>query len=535
MAARPAPKLPANVAKRSQARPAPASPRGRAAFVPGKVVDRGKANPPASRDRSARNANHPASRANRARPQALNQVIAGSNVNSNNRATNVNNISNVSNRTSLYTNNHWGNQWTNNRTSIWNRHRVVNNRPVYISPNFQRSYNYAYRPVSWGSRPWWSSPTYHTWHRGSWNYGWNRTWRTHHYHRPYFPGYRSYDPGRSFAWGLAAWTLGSLAYDTGYYSYRNPYQAPPVRTRTTVINYTQPLSVVASREEPEPEEVALTAQEQSTLAMERARAEFADGDYLAALQSTDEAISHAASDTALHEFRALCLFALGRYGDAAGVLNPVLASGPGWDWETMAAFYPDADVYTGQLRKLETYVESNTESPDAHFVLGYHYLVAGYIDESFAMFDQVVTLQPNDRVAVQLRNLAESSSPNAEEEDPEVATSVAEPAPSDIPEVAVEPIEPTDLEGGWKAASTDGKSITLTLDPAGTFTWNYEGADQGKVLEGDWSIDEESRLVLASTDVQMVADTSLDGDTLLFVLAGSPVGDPGLSFERLSP
>jgi len=75
----------------------------------------------------------------------------------------------------------------------------------------------------------------------------------------------------------------------------------------------------------------------------------------------------------------------------------------------------------------------------------------------------------------------------------------------------------------------------MTLDPARTFTWNYEGADQGKVLEGDWAIDEESRLVLASTDVQMVADTSLDGDTLLFVLAGSPVGDPGLSFERLSP
>ena len=75
----------------------------------------------------------------------------------------------------------------------------------------------------------------------------------------------------------------------------------------------------------------------------------------------------------------------------------------------------------------------------------------------------------------------------------------------------------------------------MTMDPAGTFTWNYEGADQGKVLEGDWSIAEESRLVLASTDVQMVADTSLDGDTLLVVLAGSPVGDPGLSFERLSP
>jgi hypothetical protein len=52
------------------------------------------------------------------------------------------------------------------------------------------------------------------------------------------------------------------------------------------------------------------------------------------------------------------------------------------------------------------------------------------------------------------------------------------------------------------------------------------------VLSGDWSVDEEGRLVLASADVQMVADISLDGGLLRFILAGSPVGDPGLSFQR---
>ena len=514
-------------------------------FVPGKVVYPNQVTKPANRPNNNVNItnvnnnninsnnkrpNHPAHYTNRARPKNVNQITTNTNINQN-----------------------WGNQWNNTSTTIWNNNRVVNNRPVTINANFQNSQNYAYRPNCWGSRPWWSSSTYHTWHHGSWNYGWNNTWQSYHgyYNRPayrppvnYFPGYRpgpsyhyhdyndDFDAGKVAAWGLAAWGLGSLIYDSGYSSYRNPYQAPPVQTtQQTIINYSQPLSVVASREVPKEEAAALTASEKSSAAIERARAEFKNGDYLASLKSTDESISFAPGDSALHEFRALNLFALGRYGDAAGVLNPLLASGPGWDWATMSDFYPSSDTYAAQLRKLEAYVEGSPNSADAHFVLGYHYLVAGFIEESYAMFDRVVTLQPADSVAVQLRNLAESSSSSATGDPVDPATAAA--APPTDPNVVVEPIDPTDIEGGWKAPAADGKSITLTLGADGNFTWNYDGAADGKVLSGEWSIDEQGQLVLASSDVQMVADVSLDGTTLRFVLAGSPVGDPGLSFQRL--
>lgn len=499
-------------------------------FVPGKVVYPNHVTRPANRPNNNNRPNHPAHHANRARPKNVSQITTNTNINQN-----------------------WGNQWNNNSTTIWNNNRVVNNRPVTINNNFQQAQNYAYRPTAWGARPWWSSSTYHSWHHGSWNYGWNNRWQNYHgyYNRPvyrppvnYFPGYRpgpsyhyhdyddDFDAGKVAAWGLAAWGLGSLIYNTGYSSYRNPYQAPPVQTtQKTVINYTQPISVVASQEVPPPQEEALTASEKSSAAIERARAEFKNGDYLASLKSTDEAISFAPGDSALHEFRALNLFALGRYGDAAGVLNPLLASGPGWDWATMADFYPSSDAYATQLRKLEAYVEGSPNSADAHFVLGYHYMVAGFIDEAYGMFDRVVTLQPADSVAVQLRNLAESSSPNAEGDPVDPAAAAA--APPTDPNVIVEAIEPADVEGGWKAPAADGKSITLTLGADGNFTWNYDGAADGKVLSGEWSIDEQGQLVLAATDVQMVADISLDGDTLRFVLAGSPVGDPGLTFQRL--
>jgi len=298
-----------------------------------------------------------------------------------------------------------------------------------------------------------------------------------------------------------------------------------------VINYSQPLSVVAAREIPEEEEAALTSQEKSSEAISRARGEFDSSDFLAALKSTDEAISHAPGDSTLHEFRALCLFALGRYDDAAGVLNPVLASGPGWDWSTMSAFYPDGEVYTGQLRKLEGYVENSPESAGSHFLLGYHYMVAGFIDDAYGMFDRVAILKPADTVAVQLRNLAASSTSSEDDESTETESLTALPEPES--DVVVEVIDPTDIEGAWESASADGKAITVALDPAGTFTWNYEGATDEKVLAGDWSIDEEGQLVLAAADdVQMVADVSLDGDTLQFILSGSPAGDPGLSFTR---
>ena len=506
----------------------PAARPGRSAFEPGRVTYPNLVTRPTSRPGS----NHPAHRGSRFTPRPLNQAItANGHIAPNNRVAIVNNnrIANVT--PNVYVNGNWGNQWTGNRATIWNQNRVVRNRPVVINTNFQRSLNYAYRPASWGGRPWWSSPTYHHWHHGSWNYGWNRSWH-HHYHRPsyrpygyYLPGYYHHDSGlgSAIAWGLAAWSLGSLAFDTGYCSYHNPYPAPPVQTRTTIIHYTQPLSVVASAEVPEPEEAALISEEKSAAAIEQARVEFRNGDYLASLKLTDEAIAYAPGDTTLHEFRALCLFALGRYGDAAGVLNPVLASGPGWDWATMAGFYSDNEVYTGQLRKLEAYVEGKPDSADSRFLLGYHYMVAGFLDEAHAMFDAVTQLQPADTVAAQLRNLAGNSSTNAEGDIPETES----PAPTR------EPVDPAALEGRWQAASADGKPITLALDPAGTFTWNYESAGGGKVLAGDWSVDEEGRLVLAADDVQMVAEIAIEGGTLKFVLAGSPVGDPGLSFSRL--
>ena len=93
------------------------------------------------------------------------------------------------------------------------------------------------------------------------------------------------------------------------------------------------------------------------------RASFQQGNYTDALQQADAALAKLPNDTTLHEFRALCLFALGRYDEAAAALYAVLSVGPGWDWTTLIGLYPDVDVYTAQLRALEDYCRATRTRP----------------------------------------------------------------------------------------------------------------------------------------------------------------------------
>ena len=133
-----------------------------------------------------------------------------------------------------------------------------------------------------------------------------------------------------------------------------------------------------------------------------ARGSFRDGNYADALQKVDQAFAKLPNDTTLHEFRALCLFALGRYDEAAATLYAVLSVGPGWDWTTLISLYPSVDVYTTQLRALEDYCKVQRQSASARFVLAYHYLTEGFNDAAVKMLKQVVALKPNDTLTAKL-------------------------------------------------------------------------------------------------------------------------------------
>ena len=123
----------------------------------------------------------------------------------------------------------------------------------------------------------------------------------------------------------------------------------------TAYDYSQPLSTQATPPQP-------SVTDQAGSEFDAARDAFKSGDYNKALSLTDQAIKELPNEAALHEFRGVTLFALTRYTEAAVPLYAVLAVGPGWDWGTFISLYPEASVYTEQLRALESYCRTNAGS-----------------------------------------------------------------------------------------------------------------------------------------------------------------------------
>jgi tetratricopeptide (TPR) repeat protein len=147
---------------------------------------------------------------------------------------------------------------------------------------------------------------------------------------------------------------------------------------------------------------SISAAEAALDFFDRAREAFKDGNYEQALALVNKAIVELPSDATLHEFRALCLFALKDYHQAASTLYAVIAAGPGWDWETKKSHYPDVATYTEQLRALEAFHRANPNSAEASFVLAYHYLALGHLDAAIGLLQGVVRSHPESQLMTQL-------------------------------------------------------------------------------------------------------------------------------------
>ena len=214
-------------------------------------------------------------------------------------------------------------------------------------------------------------------------------------------------------WGYGGWGLGGyggyggygmgyggygpMLYDWGYSQYSNPYYTPStvVVVQQPAYDYAQPLNPAAAPP-------AQTATDQANTLFDQARETFKGGNYASALTLVDQALQQLPNDPSLHEFRALILFSMGRFEEAATPLYAVLAVGPGWDWPTLIGLYPDVDTYTRQFRALETYVSQSPQSAAARFVLAYHYLTQGHADAAVTQLREASRLQPKDTVSAQL-------------------------------------------------------------------------------------------------------------------------------------
>ena len=170
------------------------------------------------------------------------------------------------------------------------------------------------------------------------------------------------------AFAVTGWAWNAANYLFGTAPYYNPYWDSGYSS-SVVYDYSQPIVTYSEPAAPATESAAPAGaealppgvSEPALSTFDQARVAFHEGDYKQALELANQTLKEMPTDAAVHEFLALCLFALGEYKPAAATLNAVLAVGPGWDWTTMSSLYADADVYTAQLRKLEQYVKATSD------------------------------------------------------------------------------------------------------------------------------------------------------------------------------
>jgi tetratricopeptide (TPR) repeat protein len=253
--------------------------------------------------------------------------------------------------------------------------------------------------------------------------------------------------------------------------------------------------------------------------LEKARAAFKSGDYAQALSVCDQVLTKMPNDRAIHEFRGVVLFALKRYDDAAAALYAVLSAGPGWDWTTMAGLYPSTDVYTDQLRALESYSRQNPDSAAARFVLGYLYAVQGDNETASAEFQRVAKLQPNDSLAPKLAKMFAKTDQAS--------------TPATVP-VDIMSAPSYSMVGTWIARSTQDMAIALTISEGGSFTWKVTTKDQTRELTGK-STYANGQLTLQEKKEgpSLVGQVTWQDDKhFTFQVAGGGALDPGLKFSR---
>jgi tetratricopeptide (TPR) repeat protein len=350
------------------------------------------------------------------------------------------------------------------------------------------------------------------------------------------------------------WGYGSLLNSYGYWPYDNPYYAS---SYATPYNYSQPIDATYSQP---PSDAALDA---GNSLFDSARNAYKAGDFASALGQVDAALKQIPNDTDLHEFRALCLFALGRYDEAAATLYAVLSVGPGWDWPTVIGLYQNVDVYTAHLRALEAYCKANPQSATGRFVLAYQYLTAGHLDAAEAMLKQVVALKPSDSISAKLLKALEANrqgqavnpaggAPGAAAPPgtqpapgtqpvpgvpalpggPPGAAADVMPGPEPVPMNTTVP-EGATISGTWSAKPNADTAISLAIEQDGRFVWKVTQKEQTREFKGVSTFGSGVLTLAQDNGPALVGRVGWkDPKQMTFKVVGGGPEDPGLTFSK---
>ncbi|MGI9456768.1 MAG: hypothetical protein ACR2NU_09410 [Aeoliella sp.] len=335
---------------------------------------------------------------------------------------------------------------------------------------------------------------------------WNNHWDHDHWHdnfKDYWDHMWDEHPVWS-AFRVTAWGVNRASYLFGYGGgYYNPYPVEPYYAGEAMIDYSEPLVSYTPLDQyvPLDSDGSATASAASdnvsakaVESFEAARSQFKLGNYEQALEACDEAIGELPKDATLHEFRSLILFALGRYHESTAAVHAVLAVGPGMNWTTMSSYYADQSDYIKHLRNLEAYIREHRSEADVRLLVSYHYITLGHTDAAKTELQNVLTLEPKDKVAADLLQMLGGELP---------ATVTTSPAPATLTKGTEE-----ELLGAWKAVQKNGETFELTLSTQGAFTWAYSKNNEQQEIKGVFVIDDGVLAMEPDSGGVMLADVS---------------------------
>jgi tetratricopeptide (TPR) repeat protein len=241
-------------------------------------------------------------------------------------------------------------------------------------------------------------------HVGGLPFNGNRGWNGYHFHHPW-----AYLP---YAYSIYPYTYG-LALGSGYYDYGggppaynvyndyvyNDYQTSNPPPAAPYVGSYPPAAEYAPEAAPPPPAARSDSQFSA-----QAVAAFSAGNYEEAIRLADHALVDSPKEARTHELLSLAMFALGDYRGAAIEAHAAISLGPVGNWAGIQSYYNNPGTYSTQLRALESYVIGHPTAADAHFLLGYQYLMLSHTDAAKYQFQSARQLTPDDALAVKLAN-----------------------------------------------------------------------------------------------------------------------------------
>lgn len=133
-----------------------------------------------------------------------------------------------------------------------------------------------------------------------------------------------------------------------------------------------------------------------------AKRAFRQGRYEDSLRIIQRAIDDGVVGIEVEQLRALTLFAMHEYDQAAASAYTVLESGAQWDWPTLQGMYPSRETYIEHLRSLRAAAAEPTATAGVHFLLAYHCLMLHQVDAAREALINTRHLQPENQLVPRL-------------------------------------------------------------------------------------------------------------------------------------